>query len=310
MSRTGRAPNVTVKRDSGGRPGALVASLSDPGGNFPGTAPVAFSAPGSTVLAANTSYWVVINENQSNKLPPGRTTSDGEDSASLSDWSIADGSLRQDPNGNGTWSNTSDSLLIDVKGYANGTTPELSITGGSVLEGGNVTFTVSLEFALPGAATVQYSTSIATSDTASADDFTAASAQTLTIPAGDTRATFTVATTDDSTAEDDETFTVTLSQPLVQRQPRDRDIRHRHHPRQRRQAAGEHRRRLGRRGHQPRVHGQPEPCHRIRPHGAVQHLDRSRGHGLVRRFYRRQRRHPDHRRRRHLGDHQHRDRPG
>ena len=205
---------VTVKLDSGGRPGALVASLRDPGGNFPGIDPVAFGAPGSTVLAANTDYWVVVNENQSNnKLSPGRTTSDGQDSDSLSDWSIADGSLRQDPNGNGTWSNTSDSVLIDVKGYANSTIAELSINGGSVFEGGSVTFTVSLEFALPDAATVQYSTSIESSDTASSDDFTATSAQTLTIPAGDTRATITIATTDDTTAEDDETFTVTLSNP-------------------------------------------------------------------------------------------------
>ena len=44
-------------------------------------------------------------------------------------------------------------------------------------------------------------------------DYTAASAQTLTIPAGDTSATFTIATTDDTGAESDETFTVTLSNP-------------------------------------------------------------------------------------------------
>ena len=206
---------VTVKRDSGGRPGALVASLNDPGTNFSGTSPVAFGAPGNTVLAANTDYWVVVNESQSDnkKLTPGRTTSGNQDSDSLSNWSIADGSIKQPRGGDGTWTNEGNSVLIDVQGYANSAVAELSIAGGSVLEGGNVTFTVSLEFALPGAATVQYSTSIATSDTASADDFTAASAQTLTIPAGDTRATITVATADDTTAEDDETFTVTLSNP-------------------------------------------------------------------------------------------------
>ena len=206
---------VTVKRDSGGRPGALVASLNDPGTNFSGTSPVAFGAPGNTVLAANTDYWVVVNESQSDnkKLTPGRTTSGNQDSDSLSDWSIADGSLKQPRGGDGTWTNESNTVLIDVQGYANSAVAELSIAGGSVLEGGNVTFTVSLEFALPGAATVQYSTSIESSDTASSDDFTAASAQTLSIPAGDTRATFTIATTHDTTAEDDETFTVTLSNP-------------------------------------------------------------------------------------------------
>ena len=115
--------------------------------------------------------------------------------------------------GDGSWVNNSDSVLIDVQGYAHGSSAELSISGGTTLEGGNVTFTVLLEFALPDAATVQYSTSISSSDTATSDDFTSASAQTLSIPAGDTTATFSVGTIDDTVTEDDETFTVTLSNP-------------------------------------------------------------------------------------------------
>ena len=204
---------VAIKEDNGGQPGSLVANLIDPGSTFPGNVPVAFSAPDKTVLIGNTDYWVVINENQSAKLTPGRTTSDNEDSDSLTDWRIADRSLRIEPEGDGSWVDNSDSVLIDVQGYAHGSSAELSISGGSILEGGDVTFTVSLEFALPDAASVQYSTSISTSDTATSDDFTSASAQTLNIPAGDTTVTFSVETNDDTVAESDETFTVTLSNP-------------------------------------------------------------------------------------------------
>ena len=204
---------VAIKEDNGGQPGSLVANLIDPDSTFPGNAPVAFSAPDKTVLIGNTDYWVVINENQSAKLTPGRTTSDNEDSDSLTDWRIADRSLRIEPEGDGSWINNSDSVLIDVQGYVHGSSAELSISGGSTLEGGDVTFTVSLEFALPDAASVQYSTSISTSDTATSDDFTSASAQTLNIPAGDTTVTFSVETNDDTVTESDETFTVTLSNP-------------------------------------------------------------------------------------------------
>ena len=93
-------------------------------------------------------------------------------------------------------------------------TPTLSIEDASAEEGEAVEFNVTLSPIASQDVTVQYDTSISDgTDTASSDDFTAATSQILTIPAGDSTATISIATVEDSTEEDDETFTVTLSNP-------------------------------------------------------------------------------------------------
>ncbi len=87
-----------------------------------------------------------------------------------------------------------------------------TIAAASAREGGNVVFTVSLSRALPRSATVNFATSIATGNTASATDFTPASGL-LTFAAGELSKTFSVATTQDQLVEASETFTVTLTNP-------------------------------------------------------------------------------------------------
>ena len=91
---------------------------------------------------------------------------------------------------------------------------ELSVSGASGAEGGDLTFTVTLS-ARPGAlVTVDYATGIGSSDTASESDFESASGS-LTFAAGATgealSQTFTAAAVADDLVEGDETFTVTLS---------------------------------------------------------------------------------------------------
>ena len=86
----------------------------------------------------------------------------------------------------------------------------LSIADASADEGDSATFTVTLNPAAAAEVTVDYATSVATSDTAAQADFTAKNG-TLTFAIGDTTETFTVATLEDSVDEVDETFTVTLS---------------------------------------------------------------------------------------------------
>ena len=86
----------------------------------------------------------------------------------------------------------------------------LSIADASADEGDSATFTVTLNPAAADEVTVDYATSVASSDTAAQSDFTAKNG-TLTFAAGDTTETFTVATLEDSVDEVDETFTVTLS---------------------------------------------------------------------------------------------------
>ena len=88
-------------------------------------------------------------------------------------------------------------------------TPTLTIENALAAEGEDVEFTVNLSPASSGEVTVQYTTSAGTAT--SGTDYTAASARTLTIAAGATRATLTIATTEDTEDENDETFTVTLA---------------------------------------------------------------------------------------------------
>ena len=114
-----------------------------------------------------------------------------------------------------TLSNASNATIADGQATAtiidNEATPVLSIADASAKEGEAVEFTVSLSLATGQTVTVQYDTSIGATDTASADDFTAASAQSLSIPAGDTSSTISIPTAEDTTEEGDETFTLTLS---------------------------------------------------------------------------------------------------
>ena len=89
--------------------------------------------------------------------------------------------------------------------------PVLSVQNVTAIEGSAVTFTVSLSAESGRTVTVNVATSIVSSDTAVAGDFTAVSSRRLTFAPGDRSKTVSVSTTDDALDEDDETFTVTLS---------------------------------------------------------------------------------------------------
>ena len=201
---------ATVKTDDNGRPGSTLAVLRDPAHDFTGTMFETFTAPANTTLRRNSTYWVVVNEGRSEGDRTGwaQTDSDAEDAVSLANWSIGDD--RANKTGTG-WSDDPQrrALLMTVQGYANGN-PKLGIAAGRAAEGGTMQFAVTLDDpAEGGAVTVQYTTS---DDTATAGtDYTAVSAQTLTIPSGQTSGTISITTTQDSVEEDDETFTVTLS---------------------------------------------------------------------------------------------------
>ena len=186
-----------------------MAALANPDENYVPGDFFAYTAPANTILQANTTYWIVLNEEQAQTdwQGWGRAASTGEDSASLPGWSIGDSRLQK----RGTsWHTAADSLQIDIRGHKNAD-PKLGIAAASALEGSAVRFTVSLDNPTDGAVTVQYDTA---DDTAIAGtDYTAVSSGTLTIPAGDSVAEFSIDTTEDGVDEADETFTVTLSNP-------------------------------------------------------------------------------------------------
>ncbi|WP_307722544.1 beta strand repeat-containing protein, partial [Sphaerospermopsis reniformis] len=113
---------------------------------------------------------------------------------------------------------TSGAIISSTNGTAKGTindddsTPQFSIAAASATEGNSITFTVTRTGDAQANQTVNVATSIASGDTASANDFTAKT-ETLTFAQGETSKTFTVQTTPDTLLEGNETFTVSLSNP-------------------------------------------------------------------------------------------------
>ena len=93
--------------------------------------------------------------------------------------------------------------------------PGISFAPASALEGdsgtADMTFTVTLAYAVTEAVTVNYATSDGTA--IAGQDYTAVSNGSVTIAAGNTTAEFTVSMTGDETDELDETFNVTISMP-------------------------------------------------------------------------------------------------
>jgi 3-phytase len=88
--------------------------------------------------------------------------------------------------------------------------PIFSITSASATEGNAINFTVTRTGDAQSNQSVNVSTSIATGDTASANDLIA-NTQTFTFASGETTKTFTVQTSQDVLFEGNETFTVSLS---------------------------------------------------------------------------------------------------
>ena len=124
---------VQVKEDNSGAPGNVVASLSDPVANgveFPvDPNPSTFTAPVNTRLAANTTYWVVVNElrpsGHDNQLRVYHTDSDDESGETTTGWSIGNGSLTK-PTASDAWTTQTRSLKIAVKGAATPVTSDVT----------------------------------------------------------------------------------------------------------------------------------------------------------------------------------------
>ena len=93
------------------------------------------------------------------------------------------------------------------------TTPTITIADASASEGDSLTFTVSVNPTHTSAITLDYETVDGTAIShADVNDYTAKTG-TVTIPAGDSSATFAVSTTEDSDIEINDTFTVVISNP-------------------------------------------------------------------------------------------------
>ena len=214
------APVITVNSGSGNNPGAVLYTMTNPA-TIRDSATNTFTAPSGATLEADTSYFVVMENSNTNNDPNalyqvGLTTSDGEDSTGLSDWDIDDTGRTGTPG----WSATSGNVAfrIQVRGTvdvdpAATTLPELSFQSDNIRvdeDDSQATVSVLLSQASADTVTVDYATS---DDTAEAgNDYTAASG-TLTFAPGETVKAIIVPILDDAIYETLERFSVTLSNP-------------------------------------------------------------------------------------------------
>ena len=180
-----------------------------------------FTAPSGATLEADTSYFVVMENSNTNNDPNalyqvGLTTSDGEDSTGLSDWDIDDTGRTGTPG----WSATSGNVAfrIQVRGTvdvdpAATTLPELSFQSINISvdeDGSQAGLAVELSQTSADTVTVDYATSDITAE--AGDDYTDTSG-TLTFTAGETVMAIIVPILDDAIYEPTERFDVTLSNP-------------------------------------------------------------------------------------------------
>ncbi len=113
---------VTIRSDSGGSPGTVLATLTDPPSRTFTTESFTFTAPGPGLnLAPNTQYWLVLDI--TGDIPGtntiGNTTSDAEDAGAASGWSIHNQGHYRRFSSNGGWTSFSSSRVIAIKGVPN-----------------------------------------------------------------------------------------------------------------------------------------------------------------------------------------------
>ena len=117
-----RCPALTdliaaIKADDGsGEPGALVANLANPA-SLTNDALNTFTAPVGTVLAPDTTYWVVVNEERSDTHRVNlRVTAQDEEDEAFPGWSIGNNHLSK-VSESGSWNHSATvSNLIVVNG--------------------------------------------------------------------------------------------------------------------------------------------------------------------------------------------------
>ena len=168
-----------------------------------------FTAPSGATLEADTNYFVVMENSNTNDDPNalyqvGITTSDGEDSSGLSDWSIDDTGRTGTPGWSGTSGNVA--FRIQVRGTVDvdpnaAALPELSFDNINITvdeDGSQAALSVELSQTSADTVTVDYATSDGSA--LAGDDYTATSG-TLTFATGETVKAIIVPILDDAIYE-------------------------------------------------------------------------------------------------------------
>ena len=110
---SGKSTSVSIKEDNGGEPGNLVDTLANPG-TLTSNQFNTFTAQPVITLAANTTYWLTVNEGISSDRAE-VVNSAGNEQSGETGWSIGDGRLfRTDETM--SWLTATSSLLMTIKG--------------------------------------------------------------------------------------------------------------------------------------------------------------------------------------------------
>ncbi|MDE0471757.1 MAG: fibronectin type III domain-containing protein [Ekhidna sp.] len=198
---------VTIQGGSGTDPGTVIYTLSNPDA-LTANAVNTFTAPVNTMLAANTTYFLVAAV--SNNLNVSLTADNDETGAS--GWSIADGSrfLLND-----SWFDSDGKLRFSVSGTANeaatNPTVALSVSSFIIAEGGtNLTLTATRSEANESGAALTIPIRVkSTETTAQAADYNLSS-MSISIADGSTTGTTTFSVVDDNTDEPTEEVVIEL----------------------------------------------------------------------------------------------------
>ena len=138
-----KSTTVKIREDDGSdEPGALVATPNNPA-TLTNSGLNTFTAPADTTLAADTTYWISVNEGSSNRASFITTSGNGQ--TGEPGWSIGNQRLWRSSEGEG-WATSHDlSFLIAIKGTApTDVKLVLSTSTLTVGEAGSGTFTVKL----------------------------------------------------------------------------------------------------------------------------------------------------------------------
>ena len=118
---------VAIRTDASGSPGASVGALTGPA-TLVANAVNAYTTAGIE-LAADTTYFVLVDSSSTAVNRVQNTASDNEDSGGQSGWSIADGSVYRNRDDTGGWTDFGESKKIAIKGYAKAQPTLVSNTG-------------------------------------------------------------------------------------------------------------------------------------------------------------------------------------
>ena len=123
---------ASIHADSGGSPGSSLGTLTNPA-SFPVSSSdqtLTFTSSAGIDLAANTTYFLVIDMSSNRALEGIRaTSSDAEDSGQLAGWSIGDGSLFKGFASTGSWAVNTPSLKVSLGGISKTPSPLVSNFG-------------------------------------------------------------------------------------------------------------------------------------------------------------------------------------